>query len=102
MLQVFQLFRTYIVSVSSGCYKTRSGVVHVALGPSCCNCLLQLLGRRRSRVHAHGKRRGHERSRVRAGGTDLAWAREMEQAREMGCRHRRLSGHPSASNPLSE
>jgi hypothetical protein len=68
--QVFQVFHTYVASVSSeccicfamathvfswcfrhmlqvfsfGCCKTRSGVAHVAIGPT---CLPQLLGRRR-------------------------------------------------------
>jgi hypothetical protein len=32
ILQVFQLFRTYVTSVSSGYCKSRSGVKHVALG----------------------------------------------------------------------
>ena len=44
MLQVFQLFRTYVASVSSRCYKSRSGVAHVAVGPICGSHLLQLLG----------------------------------------------------------
>jgi hypothetical protein len=33
----------FFASVLSGCYKCRSGV---ATGPTCCNRLLQLLGRR--------------------------------------------------------
>jgi hypothetical protein len=33
MLQVFQLFRTYVVSVSSGYYKSRSHVTHVECDP---------------------------------------------------------------------
>jgi hypothetical protein len=45
MLQVFQLFRTHVASVSSGCCKSTSGVVHVAMVPICCSHLLQLLGR---------------------------------------------------------
>jgi hypothetical protein len=35
MLQMFQLFRTYIANVSSRCYKSRSGVTHVAVGSIC-------------------------------------------------------------------
>jgi len=35
MFLVFQLFRTYVVSVLSGCCKNRSGVAHVAMGPTC-------------------------------------------------------------------
>jgi hypothetical protein len=31
MLQVFHLFRMYVASVSSECYKSRSGVTHVAI-----------------------------------------------------------------------
>jgi hypothetical protein len=34
MLQVFQLFQTYVASVSSKCCKNKSGVVHVAMGPT--------------------------------------------------------------------
>ena len=30
-LQVFQLFQTYVASVSSGCCKSRSDVAHVAM-----------------------------------------------------------------------
>ena len=30
MLQVFQLFQTYVANVSSGCYKSRSSATHVA------------------------------------------------------------------------
>jgi hypothetical protein len=44
MLQEFQLFRTYVASVSSRCCKSRSGVAHVATGPTCRSRLLQLLG----------------------------------------------------------
>ena len=33
MLKVFQLFQIYVASVSSRCYKSRSGVAHVAVGP---------------------------------------------------------------------
>jgi hypothetical protein len=42
MLQVFQLFRMYVASVSSGGCRSRSGVAHVAIGPTChsrlCSC----------------------------------------------------------------
>jgi hypothetical protein len=44
MWQVFHLFRTYVASISSRCYKSRSGVTHVAMGPTCRSRLLQLLG----------------------------------------------------------
>jgi hypothetical protein len=30
-LQMFQLFRMYVASTSSGCYKSRSGVAHVVI-----------------------------------------------------------------------
>jgi hypothetical protein len=33
MLQVFQLFWTYVASISSGCCKSRYDVAHVAIGP---------------------------------------------------------------------
>jgi hypothetical protein len=46
MVQVFQLFRTYVVSASSRCRKSRSDVAHVAMGPTCRSRLLQLLERR--------------------------------------------------------
>jgi hypothetical protein len=32
MLQVFQLFRTYVANVSSRCCKSRFGITHVAVG----------------------------------------------------------------------
>jgi hypothetical protein len=44
MLQVFQLFQMYIASVLSRCCESRSGVAHVAMRPTCRDCLLQLLG----------------------------------------------------------
>jgi hypothetical protein len=44
MLQVFQLFRTYGASISSRCYKSRSNIAHVALGPTYHSHLLHLLG----------------------------------------------------------
>jgi hypothetical protein len=33
VLQVFQLFRIYVASVSSGCCKSRYSVTHAAIGP---------------------------------------------------------------------
>jgi hypothetical protein len=44
MLQVSQLFRMYVASVSSGCCKTRSGVTHVVMRPTYHSHLLLLLG----------------------------------------------------------
>jgi len=44
MLQVFQLFRTYVANVFSRCCKSRSSVAHVAMWPIYSSCLLQLLG----------------------------------------------------------
>jgi hypothetical protein len=32
----FSCFRTYVASVSSGCYKSRSSVAHVSMGPTYC------------------------------------------------------------------
>jgi hypothetical protein len=45
MLKVFQLFRTYVASVSFECCKSRSNVAHVAVGLTYHSRLLQLLGR---------------------------------------------------------
>jgi hypothetical protein len=50
VLQVFQLFRTYVVSVS--CCKSRSSIAHAVIGPTCHSRLLQLLGRRRADTDA--------------------------------------------------
>ena len=44
MLQVFQLFQTYVASVSPRCCKSRYGVAHVVVDPICISRLLQLLG----------------------------------------------------------
>jgi hypothetical protein len=44
MLQMFQLFWTYVAGALSGCYKNRSGVAHVAMEPTYHNHMLQLLG----------------------------------------------------------
>ena len=43
MLQVFQLFWTYVANVSSRLCKSRSCVTHVAVDPICNNRLLQPL-----------------------------------------------------------
>jgi hypothetical protein len=82
MLLVFQLFRTYVVSVLSGYCKNRSGVAHVAIGPICRSRLLRLLGdvqlararcrvgtyrRVRKRVQAWGPRGGASK---KTGGAD--------------------------------
>ena len=47
-LQVIQLFRMYVANISSRCCKSRSGVAHVAMGPTSRSRLLQLLRRRRA------------------------------------------------------
>ena len=44
ILQVFQLFWTYVASISSRCCKNRYDVAHVVVGPTCRSRLLQLLG----------------------------------------------------------
>jgi len=45
ILQVFQLVRTHVASVSSGCCKSRSGVAHVAMEPTCCRaCMWEAKG----------------------------------------------------------
>jgi hypothetical protein len=62
VLQVSRLFRTYAASVSFGCCNNRSGVAHVAMGPTYRCRLLQLLGTahvewgRRWSPHARRKR----------------------------------------------
>jgi hypothetical protein len=56
MLQVLQLFQTYVASASSGCCKSRSNIAHVAMGLTCRSRLLQLLG------HHHGSPCGRLRS----------------------------------------
>jgi hypothetical protein len=69
MLQVFQLFRTYVTNVSFRYCKSRSGVAHDAVDPICNRCLLQLLGL-----------------------TTSAWVWrgcEKQRGRQCGCRSRR-------------
>jgi hypothetical protein len=46
MLQVFQLFRTYVISVSYDVLKVDQDAPHVAMCPTCHNLLLKLLGHR--------------------------------------------------------
>jgi len=47
MLQVFPLFRTYVAIVSSRCCKSKSGVAHIVMGPTCyCNCWGAAVGHR--------------------------------------------------------
>jgi hypothetical protein len=61
MLQVFWLFQMYVASISSGYCKSRSGVAHVVIEPTCRICLLQLLGHRACTWEVEGwcgKRRG--------------------------------------------
>jgi hypothetical protein len=57
MLQVFQLFWTYVASISSGCCKIYQDFANVTMGLICRSCMLQLLGRRRSprAVEQHGR-----------------------------------------------
>jgi hypothetical protein len=57
MLQVFQLFLTYLANILIKCCKSRSCVTHVTVRPICRSHLLQLLGPRA----CTWKRRGHER-----------------------------------------
>jgi hypothetical protein len=85
-LQVFQLFRTYIISVVFRCSKTRPGVARVAMGTTCRRRLLQLLGAiKRVQMSRRGKRRSHERSlrgigqrRRRSGGADPMWGAQTK------------------------
>jgi hypothetical protein len=71
---VFQLFQTYVTSVSFGCYKSRSGIVHVAM------CMK--------------KRRGRERSPCNL----AAWAGACWRGRGREVQAR-VSRHPDASDP---
>jgi hypothetical protein len=65
-LQVLQLFRTHVASVSYEYCKSRSWLAHVVRGPTCRIHLLQLLGRHRAGVDGptcmHWEVEGHERS----------------------------------------
>jgi hypothetical protein len=77
MLQVFQLFRTYVASVSFGCCKSRSGVTHVSM------CVRYGGARAVSTCGRHPGGTGPARARkmrARAGGM-LARARETSAAR---------------------
>jgi hypothetical protein len=92
--QVFQLFRTYVASVSSRCCKSRSGVADVAM-------------RVKSRGDASGTgtwsggmglrgRVKHRREQGRAG-----VGMECRRARETKCRRGHPSGRPGTGTTLS-
>jgi hypothetical protein len=75
VLQVFQLFWTYVASILSGCCKIYRDFAHVTMGLIYRSRMLQLLGRRRSprAVEQHGRRSGN---------VGPVWAREPR------CKHR--------------
>jgi hypothetical protein len=93
MLQVFQLFQTYVASVSSGCFKSRSrcyrycNVTYPAT-TTCCSCL--------GTVHARGERRdgallGIGRMKAEGDGSRGAGGPRAT----CGCSKRRGRGHPN-------
>jgi hypothetical protein len=68
MLQVFQLFRTYVASVLSGCFTCGTG-------PTCRSRLLQLLGHSQAGAHVWS---------VSAGTVDPVWARKTSRRGKLG------------------
>ena len=62
ILQVFQLFRVYVVNVSCRCCKNISGVAHVAVDPICNS--RHLLGVEGARAVVVGNRAGADRDEV--------------------------------------
>jgi hypothetical protein len=63
----FLVFRTYVASVFYICYKSRSSVAHVALGPICSSHLLQLMGPPAVRACHTKRHRPRYRRRTRCG-----------------------------------
>jgi hypothetical protein len=73
MLQVFQLFQTQVASVSSEYRKSKSGVAHVVMGPTCSSCW--------GAMHARGKwRDGSQRSTAMGAGSGAGWRQGHEQS----------------------
>jgi hypothetical protein len=87
---VFQLFRPYVISVSSKCYKSRSDVSHVDWDPlavaTCCSCWGA--AERTDGLYVQSDGTG-------AGGAGPTWAREMSRHRKR-CAGKRAStrAHP--------
>ena len=78
MLQVFQLFWTYVANVFSGYCKSRYGVTYVVERPICNSRLLQLLGvdgERAAGVRNHAGRKSRRSSAVHKEGTGHRAAR---------------------------
>jgi hypothetical protein len=101
VLQVFQLFRMYVTSVLSRCYKSKYGVTHAAIGPpattTCCNCWGHP---KRAQMVPACMRVGSE------GGTSCLRVLSVRRAacaarvaQETGCWHECLSERPGVSNP---
>jgi hypothetical protein len=79
MLQVFQLFWMNVASVSSRCCRSRSGIAHVAIGPTCCSRLCSCSGtaKRAQTVPCTctWEAEGCNWSHMRSGDASPAWAR---------------------------
>jgi hypothetical protein len=113
MSQVFTCLLTYVTSVVSGYFKSRSDVTHVAMWPTCRNTLL-LLGRHRGSpcgclrpadafaacIHRRGEvgtllsvsvLQGHRLIRERAGRASVTWGRDW-RGRNGCARTRAASG----------
>ena len=77
----FNCFHIYDVGVSSGCCKSRFGIAHVAMGPTCCTC--RVMSRRHgptAGAPTSGRRRASEKPSVGMG------------AHVVGCVKNRRSG----------
>jgi hypothetical protein len=88
MLQVFQLFQKYVANVFSRCYKSRSGVAHVAVNPI---MHMSVEGVRAASADRDEAGVGHRLA------WDMEWARDMERhgtPREGGIRRGRLNASP--------
>ena len=84
MLQVFQLFRTYVASVSSRYCKSRSDVAHVEWDPPTAAAGAPPSGHPRV-VERRGRRLGDVAPRLGAQ-NEQAWETD-QRARASGCRH---------------
>jgi hypothetical protein len=76
MLQVFQLFRTYVTNVLSGCFTC-------GMGSTCCSRLVQLLERSQAGAYVWS---------VGAGTADPVWARKTSSRGKLGA-GKRTSRH---------
>jgi hypothetical protein len=82
------MFRTYVVSVLSGCCESRSGVVHVAM------CVRSGKGRERS-LRAVWRRGSHVGAQNVGSDEDV-----LARVRETGVQRGRPSGRPAASTTV--